>query len=192
MANTLEESPEFQAALNEACEKQYSGWLYGGSAVKAKDKSKIDGVMREIQHRKREAERMRESLALRASAMGFHMPNIPTLPDEITRESMEKYREEMQRHSDRIRAEAERQTNPHFREITENLKRRQNSGGLVCPKCHDIDHGNRMNGKPWCMKCNVPLMTPEKAKDWKPPEKPLKFKDYTFNEPEGVTRARRK
>jgi len=195
MANKLEASPEFQAALNEACEKQYSGWLYGGSAVKAKDKSKIEGVMREIQHRKREAEQMRESLALRASAMGFHMPDIPSLPDEITLESMEKYREEMQGYSDRIRTEAKRQSNKHFQEITRDLKHRSGSSGLICPMCGEGDHGKRMNGKPVCMMNAkhaglgpVPLMTPEKAKEWKPPRKPAKRGSYTFNEPEGVLR----
>ncbi len=190
---SIEESPEFQAALNEACEKQYSGWLYGGSAVKAKDKSKIDGVMREIQGRKREAESMRESLALRASAMGFHMPDIPSLPDEITRESMEKYRGEMQGHSDRIWAEAERQRNPHFQEIKRNLSKV--SGGLICPICGEGNHGNRMNGKPVCMmnaKHNglgpMQLMTAKKAKEWKPPKKKSKPQSYTFKEPDGVVR----
>lgn len=192
MASKLEESPEFQKALNEACEKQYRGWLYGGKGVKAETKSQIDGVMRELQGRKREAEMMRESLALRASAMGFHMPDIPSLPDEITRESMEKYREEIQRHSDRIRAEAERQRNKHFQEINRNLSR--GSGGLVCPVCGEGDHGNRMNSKPYCfMNAKhrglgpIPLMSPEKAKDWKPPEKP-KSQSFTFKEPDGVVR----
>ncbi len=190
MANKLEESPEFQTALNEACEKQYSGWLYGGSAVKAKDKSKIDGVMREIQHKKREAERMRESLALRASAMGLHMPDIPSLPDEITPESMEKYHVEIAGYSDRIRAETERKMNKHFQEITRSLSR--GSGGLVCPVCGEGDHGNRMNGKPVCMMNakhkglgSIPLMTPEKAKDWKLPKKKQKSQSFTFKEVDG-------
>ncbi len=193
MANKLEESPEFLEALNEACEKQYSGWLYGGSAVKAETKSQIEGVMREIQGRRREAEQMRASLALRASAMGFHMPNIPSLPDEITRESMEKYRKEIQAHSDRIKAESERQRNPHFQEITRNL--RKDSGGLICPVCGEGDHGNRMNGKPVCMMNAkhgglgpVPLMSSEKVKDWKPPKKKSKPQSYTFKEPDGVVR----
>ena len=189
------ETPEFQAALNEACEKQYNGWLYGGSAVKAETKSQIDGVMKEIQGRKREADQMRESLALRATAMGFHMPDIPGLPDEITRESMEKYREEIQRHSDRIRTEAEKLRNEHYQEITRNLSNRSGSSGLVCPMCDEGDHGNRMNGKPVCMMNakhkgfgSIPLMTAEKAKDWKPPKKPTKRKNYTFKELDGVVR----
>ncbi|GAH68856.1 unnamed protein product, partial [marine sediment metagenome] len=61
--------------------------------------------------------------------------------------------------------------------------------GLVCPVCGEGDEGNRMNGKPWCMKCNAPLMTVEKAADWVKPEKP-KRKSYTFNEPNGVVRKR--
>lgn len=191
------DSPEFQAALNEACEKQYRGWLYGGEGVKAETKSQIEDVMSDLQGRKREAEILRESLALRASATGFHMPDIPSLPDEITRESMKKYHKEIQVYSDKIRAEAERQRNKHFQEITRNLSRV--SGGLVCPVCGAGDHGNRMNGKPICMMNAkhrglgpIPLMTPEKAKEWKPPEKPVTTRSYTFIEPEGVTRTRRR
>ena len=195
MASKLEESPEFQAALNEACEAQYRGWFYGGAGVKAETKSQIDGVMKEIQHKKREAEAMRESLALRASATGFHMSNIPNFPDEITPESMEAYREEIQAHSDRIRAETERQRNPHFQEITRNLRKRHDTSGLVCPVCGEGDHGNRMDKRPYCfMNAKhgelgpVPLMSPEKAKEWKPPKKKPKPKSYIFKEPDGVVR----
>lgn len=28
---------------------------------------------------------------------------------------------------------------------------------LICPKCGESDRGNRMNGKPWCFRCNVAL-----------------------------------
>ena len=191
----IEDPPEFLEALNEACEAHNRDWLYGGSAVKTETKSQIDGVMREIQHKKREAERMRESLALRATAMGFHMPNIPSLPDEITLESMKKYREEMQRHSDRIRNEAERQSNKAYQEITQSLRKRRGSSGLVCPMCGEGDHGNRMGTKPVYMMNNkhkglgsIILVKPEDVKDWKPPKKKPKSKSYTFKEPDGVVR----
>ena len=192
---SVPDTPEFRKALEEACNGQYREWLYGGAAIKAKDRSKIDGVMKEVQGRRREAEALRKSLALRASAMGMHMPNIPSLPDEITRESMEKYHKEMQGYSDRIRAEAERQRNEHYQEITRDLKRRSGSSGLVCPMCGENDHGNRMNGKPVCMMNAkhkglgpLVLVKPEQVKDWKRPKKPVKAGSYTFNEPEGVTR----
>ena len=193
----VEESPEFQKALNEVCEGQYSGWLYGGSAVKAKTKSQIENVMKQIQYQKRAAEDMRESLALRMSAIGFNMPDVPDLPDEITRESMSRYSKVMRKYSSKIRAEAERVANPHFREIARGLKSRQSSGS-VCPVCGEGDHGNRVDGKPYCymidkhkakgVNGSVPLMTPEKAKDWKPPPKKSKPKSYTFMEPDGVVR----
>lgn len=193
----VEDSPEFQKALKEACEGQYRGYLYGGEGIKAETKSQIEGVMREVQGRRREAERMRESLALRATAMGMHMPSVPSLPDEITRESMDRYREEMGRYSTKIRVEVERQRNTHYQDITRSL--RKGSGGLVCPKCGEGDHGNRVGRIPVCYMLNkhnglgpIPLMTPEKAKDWKPPKKPAKRGSYTFKEPEGVTRTRRK
>lgn len=196
---SVPDTPEFKSALKEACDSQYREWLYGGSTVKAEDKSKIDGVMREVQGRRREAEAMRESLALRATAMGFHMPNIPSLPDKITPDSMEKYHKEMQAYSGRIRAEAEMQRNPHYQEITKNLKSRHGSSGLVCPMCGEGDQGNRMNGKPVCMMNAkhkglgpIVLVRPEQVKNWKQPKKPLKPKSYTFEEPDGVTRAWRK
>ena len=34
---------------------------------------------------------------------------------------------------------------------------------LICPSCGDGDKGNRMNGKPWCLKCNSPLLAREKV-----------------------------
>ncbi|GAH66874.1 unnamed protein product, partial [marine sediment metagenome] len=29
---------------------------------------------------------------------------------------------------------------------------------LVCPECGEGDHGNKMNRKPWCMKCHTVLI----------------------------------
>ena len=59
---------------------------------------------------------------------------------------------------------------PHMREITENLRRvHSSSSKLVCPSCGEGDHGNRMNKKPWCMRCNMPLMTREQAEGWVKP-----------------------
>ncbi len=199
MASKLEESPEFQAALNEACEKQYTGWLYGGSAVKAETKSQISDVMKKIQQNKREAEKMRESLALRATARDFNITDIPKLPDEITPESMATYHKGMQAYTRKTWAEVERRTNIHVREIDAIYKRKYGSkSSLVCPLCGEGDHGNRTQGKPVCLMNwkhkgrgvdgPVPLMTPEKAKEWKPPEKP-KTKSFTFKEPDGVVRV---
>jgi len=86
-----------------------------------------------------------------------------TLPEE-----MKSLREEM-----RMR---EIMNNPHAREITEELRRLHSAGGgLVCPSCGDTDHGNRMNNKPWCMKCNLPLMSLEKAANWVKPKPPRRF-----------------
>jgi len=28
---------------------------------------------------------------------------------------------------------------------------------LTCPKCKENDKGNKLNGCPWCIKCNIPL-----------------------------------
>jgi len=79
---------------------------------------------------------------------------------------------------------------PHLREIMENLRRAHaTSSQLICLSCGDTDHGNRMNGKPWCMKCNLPLMSAEKAAKWVKPQPPKRF-PRGFNDPEGVVRHR--
>ena len=80
----------------------------------------------------------------------------------------------------------------HLREITENLRRAHAAGsGLVCPSCGDGDHGNRMGKKPWCMKCNLPLMKSEKAAKWIKPQQPKKF-TRGYEEPDGMVRSKRK
>lgn len=154
MANKLEESPEFQAALNEACEKQYRGYLYGGGYAKASSEDKIADTMKEMQ-------RQREEIEARVAGARLHAEQVRLMSD------------------------------PHAREITEAQRKRHSAdGGLVCPSCGDTDHGNRMGKQPWCMRCQLPLMSQEKAEKWVKPEKP-KPRNYTFNEPDGVTRCRR-
>lgn len=163
---SVPDTPEFRKELNEACEKQYRGFLYGGDYVKAHSKDSIAEKMEEIQKQRKE---------------------------------LENSSEEFRRHAERVRHEARIVSNSHMREITDNLRRRSGSSGLICPMCGEGDHGNRMNGKPVCfMNAKhgglgpIPLMTPEKAKDWKHPQKPMKVKSYTFNEVEEVTKARPK
>jgi len=36
--------------------------------------------------------------------------------------------------------------------------------GLICPECGSEDQGNRVNKKPWCIRCNVPLVHESKLK----------------------------
>lgn len=38
---------------------------------------------------------------------------------------------------------------------------------LVCPSCGEGNKGNKMNGKPWCIKCNSPLIAKGKVEKWK-------------------------
>jgi hypothetical protein len=35
---------------------------------------------------------------------------------------------------------------------------------LFCPKCHDRDYGNKVNGIPWCLKCHVALTSTDTSK----------------------------
>ena len=153
---SVEDSPEFQKALNEACEKKYRGWLFGGDYKKAESRDKVGETLKEI-----EADRKR---------------------------LMEKH-EEYMRQAELAKQQARFMINPHMREITETLRKKHDSVGLVCPVCGGGDEGNRMNGKPWCMKCNAPLMTVKKMAGWVKPEKP-KPQSFTFKEPDGVMRKR--
>jgi formylmethanofuran dehydrogenase subunit E len=57
--------------------------------------------------------------------------------------------------------ELRRQHNPELIRINSLLERKVTSvGGLRCPKCGEPDRENKMNGKPWCVKCNVALESP--------------------------------
>jgi len=40
----------------------------------------------------------------------------------------------------------------------------KNASELVCPVCGEPDKGNKVNGKPWCLKCNVELVPRGKVK----------------------------
>jgi len=157
---TLEQidDPERQKVLQDVCEKQYRGWLFGGEYRKAASQDTVGETLEEI-------ERERKKL-------------------------MEKH-EGYMRQAELAKQQAKFMTDPAMREITENLKRKHSAGGLICPVCGGREEGNRMNGKPWCMKCNAPLMTLEKAIGWVKPEKHKKPSSHTFNEPEDVMRWRR-
>jgi len=60
---------------------------------------------------------------------------------------------------------------PNLREINEKYQRRlqksESASALVCPKCKGSDHGNKMNGRPWCMKCNTALNPANILEKWK-------------------------
>ncbi len=124
------ESPEFKKALKEACDSQWTTWLYGGSAKKSSRRN-VEKDLDRIQKIKQKAQ-------TRADA------------------------------SRRKAEELRRLYNPMLKRITENYKLKHNlqSGGLICPKCGDSDHNNKMDGKPWCMKCNVELVPANKAAKW--------------------------
>lgn len=72
-----------------------------------------------------------------------------------------------------VRTDARIMSDPAMREIAENLRKLHSvESGVVCPKCHETDsHGNRMNGKPFCFKCQLPMMSREKAEKWVKPVK---------------------
>lgn len=139
---SVEESPEFKAALAEACESQYREFMYGGGIPNGK----VGDTAEEIQRQRREIEAKSEEARL---------------------------------HAERVRREAEIMSNPHAREITENLHKLHSiEGSLICPSCGETDsHGNRMGNKPFCMKCQLPMISREKAEKWVKPQKPKSWLD---------------
>ena len=88
----------------------------------------------------------------------------------------------------RMRAdELRRRYDPELMRINANLDRKIGSslGELRCPKCGEPDRHNKMNEKPWCMECNVPLESPKSPKKHFPDAKVLpktKRLDVTFRE----------
>jgi formylmethanofuran dehydrogenase subunit E len=80
--------------------------------------------------------------------------------------------------------ELRRRYDPELMRINANLARKLGiTGGLRCPKCGESDRHNTMNGKPWCMKCNVALESPFLVKKRLPDMKVLsktKRQDVTF------------
>lgn len=56
---------------------------------------------------------------------------------------------------------------PRLRKIEGNLKRKIADSELVCPECGRPDTHNKMGGKPWCVFCNVPLVSKAKVEKWK-------------------------
>lgn len=108
-------------------------------------------------------------------------------PEEGKSFSPEDYRV----NAERLRRRETLLSNPHAREITENLRKAHSiGGGLRCPKCGETDsHGNRMGKIPWCFKCNLPFMSAERAAKWVKPTPP-KRASRGYAEPEGIFRKR--
>jgi len=147
----VEETPEFKEALNKAADDAVKEFLYG----KPKKKSKRKAVSRG----------------------GLSPRGVPLPPENMeTPEAIEQYRADLKRYTDRVRFEAEMRSNEHYRQIMEDLSNKYSpksgNANLICPKCKGKDMGNRMNGKPWCMICNIALMTTEEAEKGTPPKKP--------------------
>lgn len=58
---------------------------------------------------------------------------------------------------------------PALKEISKKIRSTnvKSVSKLACPVCGEADRGNKMNGKPWCMKCNSPLVPRDKVEKWK-------------------------
>lgn len=141
--DSMEESPKFQRALKEAADEQWRSWLYGGGFKKAPHRE-VEEDLRKIQEVKQASQKRVEEVRRRAR--------------------------EVQRRAEDARKRAEelrRMHNPMLKRITETLEAEDVLKlGLVCPVCGEGDKGNRMNKRPWCFKCNVPLIRPNRVARW--------------------------
>ncbi len=153
---SVEDSPEFQKALNEACEKQYRGFLFGGAFIKAQSKDAIAETMDGMQQQRREIEDKVKGL----------------------REEADKVRGDMKLrlspHMREITANLKRKSgSPGLicPKCGEGDYGNRMNGKPIC----------YMNAKHDGLG-PILLMTPEKAKEWKSP-KSVKTRSYTFNEP---------
>ena len=56
---------------------------------------------------------------------------------------------------------------PALRKIQRKLEEKLTvTSKMVCPNCGDPDRGNKVNGKPWCFKCNTILVAKDKLQKW--------------------------
>jgi len=93
---------------------------------------------------------------------------------QVRRKKMEKGRSKAQREISGIESRASElrrryMVDPTLREIDRKYRERMKIEDFVqlhCPECGDSDKGNRMNGKPWCFKCNVMLVPKGKVSKW--------------------------
>lgn len=112
--------------------------------------------------------------------------------EKVTVEEIQRQCKDIKEKSERIRREAEIKSNPHYREITDNLRKIHSvEGGVICPQCGETDsHGNTSEGKPFCYKCQLIMISKEKAENWIKPIPPKKFQ-VRFDEPDGVVRIKK-
>lgn len=209
---TVEETPEFQTALEEAAERAHREYLFGGIGAVAMNLEDVEETLKNIHDHRKELEEeigleavKRKVKSIKAKARTLRkqansMSRLAPSRYSPTPDWMSMTPEEIKAAEEKIRRESRMQTHPYHREVKDNLKRKQGSdSGLICPCCQEGDHGNRMGGKPYCLMNAkhkvkgvdgpVPLMTPEEAEDWEPPAK-SKLQKLTFDEPEDVMRWR--
>lgn len=168
----VEQSPEFQEASKKACDKEYNAYIFGDRR-KAKAAEKLPESVREAIKQSERIKRRAESMRHRAESQmhggfgAFPSPMIPSLPENPTREDLDRYRTEIDAYSERIRGQAQMMHDPTIQRGLERFN--ASTGGLKCPQCGEEDHGNKMNKTPWCMKCNVALESPSKKSGKKQP-----------------------
>ena len=136
MTMSVEDSPEFQKALKDACDKQWGNWLYGGGFKKSSRRN-VEKDLARIQEIKDSAEAKAEAAKMKA--------------------------EQLRREAEELRRKNNPMLRRITATLSEKSVLKV---GLICPLCGEPDKGNKINKTPSCLKCNVALVTPKQVKDW--------------------------
>lgn len=155
----MSDSPKFKEALEEECERRFKESL---------EKLKHVHTHEDLEKVRAEVFKRRDELFKASTRIRNEIRNKQMLTQNRAR--FQTIRSE----ADRIRRNAFNQIDsgfmdPHMRRIQEHFRSKavKSSFDLVCPECEDRDHGNKKNKKPWCLKCNVPLIKRKDLKKWK-------------------------
>lgn len=151
-------NPELLKSLEQVIPRQVSRVKKRQEKLR-KGKSKLQCDLEDITKKEREpraeAERLRKKFG------------------RLKRKATSKDQKEMAELKRKMR-EYEFRLDPNLRKLQRKLMERQDvireDKELVCPKCGEAwnkSEANRMNGKPWCLKCDSPLVPKEQVAKWK-------------------------
>lgn len=106
---------------------------------------------------------------------------VATINRREKRRGLSKLQRDLDRIDKKVKAarrrakEAREITDKHLREINEKYRSTADRGskGLVCPVCGEPNGAyakgkpNKKGGKPWCLKCDSPLVAKDKLAKWR-------------------------
>jgi len=181
---SIRDDPDFLKALGEACEGKHQEIQNLTKVDFSKIREEMDTKVTEM---KAEANKVRsEADNIRARAETDRLQAF----NRVYGSGIGKYAP-----PPRSIEELRRMTDPAHRDILENLRRKDSSPDEArCPICMNFGHGNKKNGKPWCLKCDAPILSPDKHEEWLEfqSDEPKVTVQETFTEVDGTVKGRLK